>query len=395
LDLIAELLRASLLQSLGDDADRAARLRAAASALGERLTQGDRRIVPHAMLAAAEIGDGQWSVVDMANDLLATEWETLANAYPDRPAELLRAVLLSGIADAAARDNDVRIAAWYTTRSALDQGAGGRWRTTLSRLLSEWTEQVDDVIAQWWRPEPASSALKMPALKEPESFTMKLRPDIIARAEALQNQPNWPQLHSQVQASFVEDVTKLISLAEGAGFVGHQRAHEELKTALGTLGTRLREALELHERGLAAVRLRGDLVWWQQSRYSQSLKCGYDELDGAAEVAVAAAVDLHNLVPAVAPVAAEYVLADLVRSAAPSEGPLSPSDLERASKLEVLPSSPLQVTPASLVTALQSGLISSAAPALAVDRGLKPDRTAVLLFRDLQAAAAVAGQNDA
>jgi hypothetical protein len=196
-----------------------------------------------------------------------------------------------------------------------------------------------------------------------------------------------------MQASLVDDVTKLIALAESAGFAGQRRAHEELKAALTALGSRLREAFALHERGLQAVRLRGELLWWHQSRYSPSLKSGYDELGESAHVAVAAAVDLHEIVPTVAPVAAEHVLSQLVRASSPTDTLLNFSDLANySSRLTVLTR---EVSPDSLLTAVSAGRFGSVAPALVTDGGLKPERAAVLLFRDLQAAAAVAGDDAA
>jgi hypothetical protein len=92
-------------------------------------------------------------------------------------------------------------------------------------------------------------------------------------------------------------------------------------------------------------------------------------------------------------VAAEHVLSQLVRASSPTDTLLNFSDLANySSRLTVLTR---EVSPDSLLTAVSAGRFGSVAPALVTDGGLKPERAAVLLFRDLQAAAAVAGDDAA
>lgn len=393
MDLITDLLKSSLLETLGDDAGRAEKLRAAAAALGSRLAGDDRALTPRAVLAAATPGNGNASVLDLAYEILLDEWDTLANAFPERPVELLRAVLLGGVAEAAEAAAEVRLAGWYTLRSALEHGAGGRWTAQLGNLLREWHGGVEEQIKERWQPAPASSALRMPSLSEPQAFTMKSRDALINRAQALQAAGNWQAFYNDLQPTCVQDVTRLIQLAEGAGLAGGKSAVNEVKKGFGELGAKLREAFELHERGLETIRLRGELLWWQQSCYSPILELGYGELDGAADVVVAAALDLHALVPDVAPVAAEHVLAALVGSLTAGTG-VSITELRNASAAVRLPSSSVKATPATLLAAITPGDQATGVPALQITGALQPDRAAVLLFRDLQAAAVVASESE-
>jgi hypothetical protein len=393
MDLIAELLKESLLETLGDDAGRAEKLRAAATMLGGRLAGEDRELTPHAILAAVGSGDAGSSTLDLAYEILVGEWETLPNAYPERPVELLRAVLLGAVAEAADRTVPVRTAGWYTLRSALEQGAGGRWTACLSSLLRQWQLGVDAEIKARWQPPPASSALRMPSLSEPAAFTMTSRQAILDRAQAVQAGPGVQGLYNELQATYAEDVKRLIELAEAAGLAGGRRVFDEVKKAFSELGTKLREAFELYESGLEAVRLRGELLWWQQSRYSPASKRGYGEFDVDADVVVAAALDLHELVLEVAPIAAEYVLAELVGSVT-SANSVTFAELQEAATSERLPRSGAASTPATLLTALTSGTPKSAGWALDGKGELAADRAAVLLFRDLQAAAAVASERN-
>jgi GTPase-associated system helical domain len=389
MDLIADLLKASLLEALGDDAGRADKLRAASTVLGARLAGDERAFTPHALLGAvADLHGGAASVLDSAHEVLIEQWETLANAFPSRPDELLRAVLLGGVAHAAEARPGVRLAAWYTLRSALETGEVGRWSVPLTKLLEEWRVPLQHEVDRLWRSASASAALRMPSVSEPESFVMNSRTEIIARAETVQNSGNWQTVAAELQQTYAQDTERLIKLAEGAGLAGSKRAVAEFKKVLTELGSKLRDALEIHERGLEAVRLRGELLWWQQSRYSPSLEVGYGDLDGPADVAVAAAFDLHQLVPSIAPVAAEHVLAGLVGAVTASE-PVPLAQLQEAKSAARLPNTGVGLTPATLLTAITSGTDSVRPPAFGAWTEQTPQRTAVVLFRDLQAAAAL------
>ena len=135
MDLITQLLKLSLLEAVGDDPQRADKLRAAAATLAGRLAADERGAVPSAVLAAVEPGEGdcalEGSVFALAQQALLAEWETLPNAFPETPRELLRAVLLSAVAQAAEQDASVRLGGWYTLRSGLEQSGGGRWAPVL------------------------------------------------------------------------------------------------------------------------------------------------------------------------------------------------------------------------------------------------------------------------
>ncbi|MDQ3933612.1 MAG: hypothetical protein M3340_03165 [Actinomycetota bacterium] len=396
MDLITELLRLSLLEAVGDDAQRADKLRAAAATLAGRLTGDERAAVQSAVLASIEPGEGahalDGSVFALAEQALLAEWETLPNAFPETPRELLRAVLATAVAQAAERNASVRLAGWYTLRSGLEQHGGGRWAPVLGELLEEWSVAVASELGALWLPAPASSALRMPSVKPPDGFTMSTRQELIDRAAEYAGQPNYQHFFAQVQSHLANDVTRLINLAEGAGYHGAKLANDQLKQALSSLGDKLREAFALHERGLDAVRLRGELLWWQQSQYSPALERGYEELASAAQVTVASAVDLHALVPPATPIAVEHVLSRLVRSLTAEGGTVAVEELAQAgaADLQAGPS----LAPATLLASAASGSSEALAPALAATDGWRPERAAVLLFRDLQAARALAPEGE-
>jgi len=269
--------------------------------------------------------------------------------------------------------------------------AAGAGRRCL-KLLAEWSGAVASEVGALWQPAPATSALRMPSVKAPERFTMSARQEVIGSAAQYAGLPNYQQLFEQVQSDLANDVTRLIKLAEGAGYHGAKLASDQLKEALSTLGDKLREAFTLHERGLESVRLRGELLWWQQSQYSPTLERGYEELEDVAQLVVAAAADLHTLVPVATPVPVEHVLSRLVRSLAAEAGAVSVQELTQAGGADLKTGQSL--IPATLLAATANGAAEALAPALADADGWRPERAAVLLFRDLQAARALAPEGE-
>jgi hypothetical protein len=65
--------------------------------------------------------------------------------------------------------------------------------------------------------------------------------------------------------------------------------------------------------------MRLDVLWWSEALYSPLLQVGYRELSSSV-AAVAAAIDLTNIVPALSPASVAYVLDEMLRRATVSIG---------------------------------------------------------------------------
>lgn len=121
-----------------------------------------------------------------------------------------------------------------------------------------------------------------------------------------------------MQSSYVDHVNNLLAASELLAAESHRRSVEALKSFSTELGTKLRETLMAQERPIESMRLRGDLLWWQQMAFSPSQRVGYSEMESV-EVPLVAALDLHLLMQNVAPLAAEHMLSELVSKA--TDGP--------------------------------------------------------------------------
>jgi hypothetical protein len=381
-DLIGELLRANLLQQVGDDEIRVGRLRAASRAAAEGFAALPSRL-PSALLSAVDGNGADSPMLRWAHDVLLNEWETLENAFADRPVELFRAVLLDASASAFTRDPNVLAAGWYTLRSAMEQAPIGRWEPVLRRLLQEWDDDAGARAEQAWlllEPQPIASAEPEVAPQNEETTPeaeSEGEPEAAAEAET----PETPEAGLSPARKRAAQIAEL-----AAGYAGN--AAQQLAQQITELVDELIvESVRAAERATATVSaqlrtmsLKTELLWWQAAGHSVRRRCRYSELSPA-RAAIAAALDLHHLVDPLSPVSVEHILHDTVADAVDDTVTLAAlAGCDWASDLSGIG------TPAggTLLAAVLKGRPPT--PLFEPDAELPAARAAVLLFRDLQAA---------
>ncbi|NED51778.1 hypothetical protein G3I24_12805 [Micromonospora aurantiaca] len=380
MDVIGRLLRASLLTELGDDEDRVKRVRSAAQDLAAELVDESRELVPYAVVAAIDESTPVTATpLAAAERALLEQWETFHNAFPGQPTEILRAVTLAAVVEVVGDDDALRQAAWYVLRTTIECLPAGRWCAPVTDLAEELDGAVRGDITAIWSPPTASSRLRMPTIPRAEDERIPVETELRGQARQLAEAANWQVFTQELYSEFGEHVDGIIDVAERSAAEGHKRSVAHLKEFASAVGTRLREALGAHDQTLNAVRLRGELLWWRQTAFSSRLSRPYADLHPA-EVAIAAALDLRDIVPQVAPLAVEHLLADLVHEAVKSAD-VTVTALAAADQAEALPGS-TDFAPATLIDAVRSGTETPMVPS---DQTLTAGRAAVLLFRDLQA----------
>ncbi|WP_194822195.1 GTPase-associated system all-helical protein GASH [Micromonospora sp. S-DT3-3-22] len=380
MDVIRGLLRSSLLTELGDDEDRVGRVRGAAQDLAAQFAGELRTLVPYAVVAAIdELVPATAAPLAAAENALLERWETFRNAFPGQPTEILRAVALAAVADVVDNDDAMRQAAWYALRTATECLPAGRWANPVTDLAAEWEGKVRSSITGIWSPAPAPSRLRMPTIPKAEDEKIPIDTPLRNRASELEDAASYNVFAQQLQGEFAEHVEQVIGVSEVLAAEAHRRSVTQLKDFATGLGARLREALAAQEQTMEAVWLRSELLWWRETIFSTRLSRSYADLDPA-DVAIAAAVDLHNIVPLIAPLAVEHLLADLVHDAAGS-AEVTVAALAAAGQVDALPGS-ANIAPATLVDAVCGGTQTPLVPS---GQTLPAGRAAVLLFRDLQA----------
>jgi len=383
-DVVGELLRSSLLTELGDDQERVDRVRAAVAAMATDLASRNRPLVPSMVIAALdERTTVDTTILDDAANYLLEVWETFRIAFAAPPVEILRAVAFAALVEAAEKDEAVMQAAWYTARTAVELVPAGRWAVTVAAAIDGWRAPVESAITARWVPVAASASLRMPGLQPTADRTIKVNTDLRDRAAKVTESGNWQTFSQQLMGQFEQIVSDLIVVSESLAAESQGRAVSDVKEFASALGSKLRETIGAQEQAVEAIELRSALLWWRQSRFSERLSLRYDELAGPADIAIAAAYDLHLMVPPLAPISVEHLLADLVASVADGPAKIRLLDLVPSAEMAVLPDSPDGATPATLVDALARP--GTTTPLLAEKTEITPARAAVLLFRDLQA----------
>lgn len=380
MDLIGELLQRRLLTEIGDGEERLTMVRDAALALGKRYKDDLRSLVPHAVVAAVDEDCGaEAEPLVRAYEELAAQWATVHNAFDGPPLSLLRAITLAAVATVAEDDSNLLAAGWYSLRTALEELPAGSWAEPLTKLERTWDDAVWESVESSWSPVSVSSRMTMPSVTKFDDDRITVPTAATARKEAASfvASNNYSTFATTMMSGYVSHVEALVSASEVAAAMALRQSNEDLRAFAGELGKRLREILSAQEKAIESTRLRGELLWWQRTAFSPTRRVGYSDLERA-EVPVAAAYDLHLLMPEIAPLAAEHLLSGVVAKASGNAN-VSVDDLARAA--DCLPAARGH-TPTLVLDAVQS---EAKTQLLARSKDMKAGRAAVLLFRDLQA----------
>ena len=400
MDIIGELLRANMLQQVGDDPNRVDRLRSAASALADTLSSGEPGRLPTALLSAADsTSDGKTPMIRMSREALLKRWETLGNAFPDEPVELYRAVLLDAAVRAFSTSGVATAAGWYTLRTALQLLQTGRWSPVLRQLLAEWDDAAGAAAERAWaidsmRSRQMRTESAWPAAKESDdegtekaaaqaegSATRQLVQSLISAGAGSYNTAFTTALRNNL-GPLIELLREDMRVT--AEEVVREYA-ERMDQIAQTLLTESRERLGEMQRYSRAVALRTELLWWRTAAYSSSRRLRYSELTPAQAV-IAAALDVHHMANALAPASVEHVMFDTVSAAV--EGTIRLVDLSNCAWSAELATG-REPADGTFLCAVGLGVHT---PLASRDAPLPAAEASVVLFRDLQAARLLARQ---
>ena len=324
-DIIGQLLRRGLLIKLGDDQERAGRLRAASQHLCNGLLGDSRADIASALLAAVDEETGpDVPILEAARAAIVDEWETFENAYVQKnPSSILRAVTLDAVVRATETDQRIAAAAWYTLRNIAGTVSTGRWAQPIAEFSDALAVGVSQHISETWAPTARSSSLTMPPIAEGKTQSKISVTSLTEFRTAVEQQGSDYAVSHQLSDLLEQVLTAVAQHTQSAGTAETER----LKSVVNTLGGRLRQILATHEQLLTAVERRETLLWWRLGGRSNLLGARYREAPDPATAAVAAAFDLHHRVPEVAPEAVEHLLVDVLDEAGLSEKQVTVDDM--------------------------------------------------------------------
>ena len=378
MNVIGELLRKGLLTEIGEDETRLGMVRAASTALSERFIGELRSLVPQALVAAVDESTdaGAWPLI-VADEELVAKWETVRNAFNGPPLALLRAITLSAVATAADKDPDILAAGWYSLRSVLEELPAGGWADPLTELAKGWDDTVWISVADAWSPMPASSRIMMPSVAKFDEDRIGVDTPVREHASSFAAQGNWQVFAQELISQYPNHVNELVAASEAVAAEAHRLSVEQLRSYSSELGKKLREVIQAQEDSIESMRLRGELLWWQETAFSPSRRVGYSELKPV-ELPLVAAYDLHQLLPKIAPLAAEHLLSRVVEITSDD----ATVSIDELGDVAVDFAAGIGNQPALVLDAVQTGVDT---PLKARGEGMKAGRAAVLIFRELQA----------
>ena len=142
-DTIGKLLRAGLLASLGEDQERADRLRTASKHLSDGFLSDTRADIPSALLAAVdEGGPSDVPVLKAARDTIVDNWEMFENAFAQQdPSSILRAVTLDAVVAATEADQQVEGGGLVHASRRCSGGVGWEVGAAHHRYLERYRRQ--------------------------------------------------------------------------------------------------------------------------------------------------------------------------------------------------------------------------------------------------------------
>lgn len=385
--LLLNLLKAGLLGELGDDDQRRERAETAVQGVTEWLMGDGRPRLAAALLRSIDESTAPLDdpVLSYADKCLVDAWPAVRNVFPERPTELLRAIVLQAAVSAAARDDDLEAVTWYVFRTVGALGVPvGRWEAVLGAEASRIDAAVSNRLDLTWLPSADIGELRMPTTTAAGPIKAPRKGSEVLKQALEPYKDNLEGYYQQVSAALGQHVPPALAGLEAAitAMVSGSPSGGELKAFAEKLGVVLRAQLKAQWAVVEASRLRETLLWWRLAAHSDVLGKRYADVSDPALCAIAAAMDMRQLSPRVAPIAVEHLLGEAMATNGGTEPSITIADLTTAWK-RLGQEHDVDVNGYGLlVSAIAAG--SDEVSILAVPEALTPAGAATLVFRDLQ-----------
>ena len=340
---LQELLNLGLVD-IGSDDSRFDKIVAAAAALVAKIEEDPSLLIPATLIAIDSDVDEDEPLFSLVEKLVIAEWNTLKNTHVNRPRALLRSIIIDGLSTVVDKSPEAAGVIWYTSVSPLKHGQArlGKEASLVTELVQRSgavAEQAAVVRAGMTEPDSKKRRQKKISTDVSADIAeLELQTEITddevatdversAGPQDLQGQglsdpnPHWSNEGPPWSQQFTPRMTAALIKAVNLGTKRlADSLSENLSAYLVALEQRLSEQVHRADaiqnkvvESQQAGRMRLNVLWWSEALYSPSLACGYRELHPAG-AAVAMALDLSNLVPALAPASVTYVLGEAATS---------------------------------------------------------------------------------
>lgn len=315
--------------NLNSDDTKLEKLRTTAKDLSASLRKVPSKTVSFTMVAADPSISPTDPVLEEAMAALRKRWETVANAFSGRPVNVLRAVLLDAVVQAAREDDAIAVAFVNTARNALAHAETADealiWRDAVCEIETKVDARAE---AEWATPEMISvEPLKYTAPKasvaEFEAPTIErsnLQAKILSAAGPggaaptnrywPHNDPqNWSQEFAKLMTNAIADAVEAVAAELTPSPVD---LFEPLSSLANSVTKHVEAALASFSGATTGLQRRTNLLWWKEALYSPSAHESYLEMP-VFQASALMALDLHEQVPTFSPASVSSFLKEAIR----------------------------------------------------------------------------------
>ena len=335
---LQELLNLGLVD-IGSNDSRFEKMQSAATVFSTRLKEKPDLLIPATLIAIDDEVDENNPLFNLVEELVIAEWPTLRNTHVNRPRELLRSIIIDALMTSI-NEKPEAAGVIYNTASCpykFGQIRLGKAAAVVNRMLKDASHIAETEAVK--RAGLVTTATKKRRGKKFASEIPSLQlegtirdADILTEIERAsgpqdaQNQPikdpnpHWSNAAPNWSHGFAPRMTTALVKAVNLGI---QRLAESLSkslaTYLGNVEDHLRDDVRQAEQlcldiseSQKSSRMRLDVLWWSEALYSPLLGCSYRDRE-LPDAAVAAAIDLGAIVPALSPASVYYVLGETIQ----------------------------------------------------------------------------------
>lgn len=388
------------------------------------------RVAPYTAVAVDPDVPLSEPILGEAEAAIKAHWKAYRNKFPDKPRQIIRAVLLEALSLTVRTQDPIASAiVWLTGSSLLPWIPLGSEEKVLQNFLMPLGEAAEkQSVKEWTTNQSREQSVEFPEFNSQvevsKQFETSVDEAVLAKhlmaaagpsdaqgqATGPNPNPHWPQNNpghwvtgfgSRAAKGIKETVDKA-----NAGVVAN--VNESLKEVPGILSdfaeamrATLINVLEQTSRQDTISERKTNLLWWKETLYSPSLRISYRRLEPSTAV-LCMAYDLVEQAPGLSPQSVEFLLREVMRASFGSDASEALSLADFCSLLKkdqkVIPirealgnenNTPGRTSLLSFVSSFIRGLVNvedlKDRVGISMDMTVPHDEIAVWLYRDLRA----------
>lgn len=294
--MIHELLEANFMAAIGDDETKLAYITSSAADLTQEIFKHPTKLVPFTVLGLdAECDDDDPLLIE-AEGKIKRHWSTYANKFKgDRPRQLIRAVILESLAQVGAKGNLYPAVIFYLGSEYVRMKSLSNEEGLLTSFLTGLGAKVESTIVRQWSPPVERKLIKKYVDDATSNLSQAPTFDGTSISTAV------AALWNTETNTF--DTKKAKQVAESI--------HTDIGQALGESTEKLKQPINELATMISVEMLKNNLIWWKETKYSESARTSYRGLDPSL-IAFLMALDVHANMSETHPTSVEHLIRESI-----------------------------------------------------------------------------------